>query len=178
MYTFQNLNDSTTSLKSFSSPIASGSGSSMPLRATPPNNFSKAFIVTTAIVIGFVAQNVADVACLTKLPFGKIPSLAITNASPWIPSEVLSWLNSNASNTAVDMDNLKLLIASVFGDVPVSTEVYHDPDESWSKVLVRINSNLGDDFDKQIRLENQLFANIWKSLPLRSLTHSLIITQS
>lgn len=178
MYTFQNLNDSTTSLKSFSSPIASGSDSCMSLRATPPNSFSKAFIVTTAIVIGFVAQNVADVACLTKLPFGKIPSLSISNPSPWIPSEVLSWLNSNASDTAVDMDNLKSLITSVFGDVSVSTEIYHDPDESWSKVLVKIDSNLGDDFDKQIRLEDQLFANIWNSASLKTLSQSLIITQT
>lgn len=55
--------------------------------------------------------------------------------------------------------------------------MYVDPDKSWSKVLVKIDSNLGDDFDKQIRLEDQLFATIWKSESLKMLSQSLIITQ-
>lgn len=140
-------------------------------------NFTS-FVATTALFIGIVGQDVADVASLTKLPFDKIKNASIAKSDFWISTEVFNWLGSNSVNARDNMDALKIIIAEVFGSVNITTEMYVDPDESWSKVLVKIDSNLGDDFDKQINLEDQLFATIWKSESLKMLSQSLIITQS
>jgi hypothetical protein len=143
--------------------------------------FSKNFtslVATTALFIGIVGQDVADVASLTKLPFEKIKNTSIAKADTWISMEVLNWLGAHSKNASNDMYALKEIITEVFGSAYVTTEMYVDPDESWSKVLVKIDSNLGDDFDKQIHLEDQLFSAIWKSTSLKALSQSLIITQS
>ncbi len=160
---------------SYYSPI--GISTSIPEKSARSNHWAP-LILTTVIGISIVVDNVADVAALTKFSFDKVKKYSVSKNGSWVSADILNWLSTHAVNASNDMNALKTIIAEVFGSVSVTTEMYVDPDESWSKVLVKIDSNLGDDFDKQINLEDQLFAAIWKSASLKTLSQSLIITQS
>lgn len=160
---------------SYYSPI--GISTSIPEKTARSNHWAP-LILTTVIGISIVVDNVVDIAALTKFSFDKVKKYSISKDSSWISADVLNWLNTHAMNASNDMNALRVLIAEVFGSATVTTEMYVDPDESWSKVLLKIDSNLGDDFDKQIHLEDQLFSAIWKSTSLKTLSQSLIITQS
>lgn len=154
-----------------------GISTSIPDKTARSNHWAS-LILTTVIGISIVVDNVVDVAALTKFSFDKVKKHSISKDSSWISADILNWLDSHSANADNNMNALKKVIAEVFGSVNITTEMYVDPDESWSKVLVKIDSNLGDDFDKQIRLEDQLFANIWNSASLKTLSQSLIITQT
>lgn len=160
---------------SYYSPV--GISTSIPEKSVRSNHWAP-LILTTVIGISIVVDNVADVAALTKFSFDKVKKYSVSKDGSWISADILNWLSTHAVNANNDMNALKIIIAEVFGSVNVTTEMYVDPDESWSKVLVKIDSNLGDDFDKQIHLEDQLFSAIWKSTSLRTLSQSLIITQT
>jgi prophage DNA circulation protein len=96
----------------------------------------------------------------------------------WINDEVKSWLDQTHGLTATtEMSKLHALIQQVFGPVGVISKIYSDPDESWSKVQIQIDSQLGEDFDRQLALEDKLFAEIWKSTSLKDLSQRLIISQ-
>lgn len=174
MSTFNNFINSTNVINSRYSQV--GVGTCVDVKPVFSKNLVS-FVASTALFIGIVGQDVANVASLTKLPFDKIKNASSAKSDFWISNEVFNWLGSNSINARDNMDALKIIIAEVFGSVNITTEMYVDPDESWSKVLVKIDSNLGDDFDKQINLEDQLFSAIWKSTSLKSLSQSLIITQ-
>jgi hypothetical protein len=95
----------------------------------------------------------------------------------WIGRDVKNWLNQNCSvMAATEMDALRSLVRNIFGNVNVSTKIYNDPDESWSKVQVQIDSQLDENFDRQLALEDKLFAEIWKSASLKELSQHLIIS--
>lgn len=105
-------------------------------------------------------------------------SMTKSHNTLWMGRDVKNWLSQNCSvAAATEMDALRVLVRNIFGDVKISTKIYNDPDESWSKVQVHIYSQLDEDFDKQFALEEKLFEEIWKSSSLKTLTRHLIISQ-
>jgi hypothetical protein len=139
---------------------------------------TKAVILTTFVALAIVGQEMSDLGNQTSLEFGKRHFQSIAINPTWITKDASNWLNSNVVGSSDGLHRLKCLIGNVFGKVAVNAELYQDPDESWSKVLLTIGSNLGDNFEMQIALENVLFEQIWASEELRELAKSMIITQS
>lgn len=139
---------------------------------------TKAVILTTFVALAIVGQEMSDIGNQTSLEFGKRHFQSIAVAPTWMTKDASDWLNSNVVGSSDGLRRLKSLIDNVFGKVPVTAELYQDPDESWSKVLITIGSNLEDNFERQIALENDLFEKIWASEELRELAKSMILTQS
>ena len=133
---------------------------------------------TTAVTIGFIGTDVADITSQTGMPFKKTYSHDAASKTAWISTEVKDWFKLNTIDLTNELNELKRLILQVFGNVPISTSIYHDPDESWKKIVVQVASNLGEDFDTQIELENSLFEKIWQIDSLRATIPSLIISQA
>lgn len=97
----------------------------------------------------------------------------------WINNEVKSWLDREHGLTSTsEMSKLQALIQQVFGTVEIVSKIYSDPDEPWSKVQIHIYSQLGEDFEKQLALEEKLFNEIWASTSLKALSQHLIISQA
>lgn len=147
-----------------------------PQRRQQGKNLTKlttSLAIATAVAFGSAATEFETVKVLDQ-------SFSITKPTTlsWISNEVKSWLDQQHGPVATsDMGKLHALIQQVFGNVQITTKIYTDPDEPWSKVQIQISSRLGEDFDKQIALEDKLFTEMWKSASLKELSQRLIISQ-
>jgi hypothetical protein len=143
-----------------------------------PSKLSNLFLATTVAAIGFIGADVADITSQTGMPFKKSYSHDAVSKTAWISPEVKNWFKLNNFDLINELNELKRLILQVFGNVSISTSIYHDPDEFWSKTVIQIASNLGEDFEKQIELENSLFEKIWQVESIRVIIPFLIISQT
>ena len=137
---------------------------------------TSALTLSTALAVGFIEADISNTSWST-FPDKNEAAKPVIQLS-WISKEVVGWLSKTHSNPSISVINdLRKLIVEIFGEVSISTEMYQDPDESWNKAVVKISSNLADDFDKQLALEERFFEAAFTNDPVKSLLQHMIITQ-
>lgn len=95
----------------------------------------------------------------------------------WLTLELKEYLASSTNVSLASIEYLLMQINTIFGNVRIETIIYSDPEEDWTKLIIKIHSEI-QDLDDLMKREDHFFIKAESDSKLLSILPYVIISQA